>query len=385
MILRTLRTALALSILSLATVAQAQEIRIGLTGTFTGPNASNGLPYRAASELFPTTMAGVPVKWIVLDDGGAATTAMKNARRFVDVDKVDAIVGSTSTPTAMTLFDLANASKTLQLAMSPVDIPEAKREWVFSIPQPASLMVSALVTDMKQRGIKTVAFLGFNDGWGDVNWNALNAMAGAAGIRIVANERYARTDPSVTAQVLKILAANPQAVFIGASTTPAVLPHVTLKDQGFNGPIYHTHGVAGGAFLSAGGKQVEGALLPAGPIVVTDDLPDSNPISKVTRDFVTQYQARHGNAKVTAFAGYAWDAMLLLDAAATRAIGTAKPGTPEFRAALRAQMEAGQSVVGTNAVYTFTPTDHYGVDERARVLVSVRNGAFRLADKPADK
>ncbi|MGE4335701.1 MAG: ABC transporter substrate-binding protein [Pigmentiphaga sp.] len=360
--------------------AVAQEIKIGLTGTFTGPNASNGIPYRNASEIFPKTLGGVPAQWIVLDDGGDATNAMRNARRFVDVDKVDAIVGSTSTPTAMTLFDIANETGTPQFAMSPVAIPQDKQAFVYNLVQPVPLMLSAVIDDMKSKGAKTLAFIGYADGWGDLNWNVLGPMAKEAGIEIVAHERYNRTDPSVTAQALKIVAADPDAVYIGAATTPAVLPHVTLKDMGYEGQIYQTHGTVAQAFINAGGKAVEGARMPTGPMVVAADLPADNPIKDVSVDFIQQYQARWGDGPVPPFAGYAWDAMRLLDAAAEVALQTAKPGTPEFRIALRDAIDSGIEVVGTNAIYRYGPDDHYGVDERARVLVEVRDGAFRLLE-----
>ena len=301
------------------------------------------------------------------------------ARRFVDEDKVDAIVGSTSTPTATALFDVANDSKTLQIAMAPVAIPAAKSAWLFNIPQPVPLMVSAIVEDMKRRGVKSAAYIGYADGWGDLNWNAFNKLATDAGIKVVAAERYNRTDTSVTAQALKAFAASPDALFVGAAGTPAVLPHVSIRDLGFKGPVYHTHGAVAGAVIQAGGKAIEGALMPTGPMVVTADLPESNPIRKVSTDFIARYQAKWGPGAVAPFAGYAWDAQLLLDAAATRAIKSgAKPGTPQFREALRNAMISGAEVVGTNAVYKYSEADRYGVDERARVLVSVKDGAFRL-------
>lgn len=368
----------AAAVLTSATAVAAQEIKIGFTGTFTGPNASNGIPYRNATEIFPETLGGVPVKWIVRDDGGDATNAMKNARRFVDVDKVDAIVGSTSTPTAMTLFDIANETSTAQFAMSPVAIPPDKKAFVYNLVQPVPLMLSAVIDDMKAKGVKTVAFIGYADGWGDINWDVLQPLAKKAGIEIVAHERYNRTDPSVTAQALKIVSANPDAVYIGAATTPAVLPHVTLKDMGYEGQIYQTHGTVAQAFINSGGKAVEGARMPTGPMVVAGDLPDDNPIKAVSVDFIKKYQARWGDGPVPPFAGYAWDAMRLLDAAAAKALKTAKPGTREFRIALRDAVDSGIEVVGTNAVYKYGADDHYGVDERARVLVEVRDGKFRL-------
>ncbi len=357
----------------------SQEIKVGLSGTFTGPNATNGIPYRNAAEIFPNSIGGVAVKWILLDDATDPTTAVKNARKFVDEDKVDIVLGSTSTVTASAMMDVSVEAKTAQIALSPVQIPEAKLPWIFNVPQPVPIMVSAIIDDMKKSGLKTVAFIGYADGWGDLNWNALNQVAAKEGIKVVAGERYNRTDTSVTAQALKIIASSPDTVFIGASGTAAALPHVTLKDQGFNGRVYHTHGTVAKAFIDAGGKAVEGAMMPTGPVVAAAELPDSNPIKKVSLDFIAKYEGKWGKGSANPIAGYAWDAMLLVEAAATEALKTAKPGTPEFRVALRDALQSGKDVAGTNAVYRFTPTDHYGVDERARVMVVVKDGAFRLA------
>lgn len=356
----------------------AEEIKIGLTGTFTGANASNGIPYRNAAELYPDTLGGRPATWIVLDDGGDATAAIKNARRFIDVDKVDAIVGSTSTPTAMAIFGASTESETVQFAMSPVVIPEDQKTWIFNIPQPVDLMTSAIIEDMKKQNVESVAFMGYTDGWGDMNWDSFQAQATKAGMDIVAEERYARTDTSVTGQVLKIIGAQPDAVFLGASGTPSVLPQASLRDLGFDGPIYQTHGSASQAFLDAGGRDVEGARLPTGPMVAVNDLPDDNPIKAVSQDFIEKYQAKWGDGPVSPLAGYAWDAMLVLDHAAAKALQQAEPGTAEFRSALRDALESGDEVPGTNAVYRYTADDHYGIDDRARVMVEVKDGAFRL-------
>lgn len=362
----------------LSSVASAQAIKIGLTGTFTGANASNGIPYRNAVELFPKKMAGQDVEWIVLDDGGDASNAMKNVRRFVDVDKVDAIVGSTSSPTALALVDLANGSQTVQIAMSPILIPENKKEFVFNLPHPAPLMISAIVADMKKNNVKKTAYIGYADGWGDLNWEAFEKQVKEAGIDVVAHERFNRNDPSVMAQVLKVLATSPDAVFIGASTTPAALPHIGLVEQDYEGLIYQTHGAVAQAFLNAGGEAVEGARLPAGPMMAAKELDDQNPMKQISLDLIEQYQAKWGNGPVPIFAGYAWDAMLVLDAAATKAIETTKPGTVDFRIALKDAMEQGHEVAGTNAIYRYSKEDHYGVDERSRILLEVKDGAFHL-------
>jgi branched-chain amino acid transport system substrate-binding protein len=358
--------------------AAAREIRIGVTGTFTGPAAAIGIPYKQASELFPNEISGQPVKWIVLDDGGDPSTAVKNALRFIDKENVDAILGSTSPPGSIAMFDTAIAGKTPQLSLAPVPIPEAKRAWIFNVPQPVPIMVSAIVDHMVAKKYKTVGFIGFTDSWGDQNYAALARLAEAKNIKVISDERYNRADTSVTAQALKIYSQNPEAVFIGASGTPAVLPHLALRKFGYKGQIYHSHGSVSQPVLEQGGKALEGSVAPTGPIVVADQLPDSQPVKKTALDFITAYEARWGKGTRNPFAGYSWDAMLIVSAAIPEALKAGQPGTVEFREGLRKAIEAGKEVTGTHAVYRYTPEDHYGVDQRARVLVIVKDGAFRL-------
>lgn len=361
-------------------VAGAQEMTVGITADFTGATAAVGAPFKLASEIFPDELAGTPVKWIVLDDAANTSTTVKNARKFVDEDQVDIILGSNSVPPTLALFDIASQSGTPLMALVPVPIPDDKRAWLFNLPQSIQIMVDAIVADMQERGDQKVAFIGYNDGWGELNWQAFEVAAKAAGLEIVGKELYNRTDTSVTAQVLKLLETNPDAVFVGASASPATLPHLTLKDLGFAGQIYHTHGAVSKPFLDAGGAALEGAILPTGPVVVADKLADDNPIKQVALDFTAKYNAEYGEGAANPFAGYAWDAMLLLEAAVPDAVAKAEPGTPEFRAALRDSLASGRDVVGTHAVYHYTDEDRYGIDDRSRVLVTVKNGAFTLKE-----
>ena len=362
-----------------ATPASARDdIRIGVTGTFTGPAAAIGIPYKQASELFPANIAGRPVKWIVLDDGGDPSVAVKNARRFTDEDQVDAILGSTSPPGSIAMFNVATESRTPQLSLAPVPIPDAQRTWLFNIPQAVPIMVSAIVDHMATNKVKTVGYIGFTDSWGDQNFGALTNLTKAKGIKVVGNERYNRVDTSVAAQALKIFSENPDAVFIGASASPAVLPHLALRDLGYQGQIYHSHGSVSRPVLQAGGKALEGSIAPTGPVIVADELPETYPTKKAALDFIKIYEDKWGKGTRNPFAGYAWDAMLVVSAAIPDALKAGEPGTAEFRDGLRKAIESGKEVQGTHAVYRYTPENHYGVDDRARVLVTVKDGAFRL-------
>ena len=174
------------------------------------------------------------------------------------------------------------------------------------------------------------------------------------------------------------MAADPDAVVVGGSGTGGALPHIGLVERGYQKQIYHNHGTVNREFIKVGGKDVEGAIAPTGPLIVAEDLPADNPVKKVALDFVTRYEQTFGPGTRNGFAGYSYDGFLLLDAAVPIAAKQAKPGTPEFRQALRDALENVKNVVGTHGVYNMTPKDHNGLDQRARVLVRVENGEWRL-------
>ena len=374
---RKLLLALSLTV-GLAGAAAAQEVTIGLTMGTTGPGASLGVHYKNAFQLMPKTIGGYPVKFIILEDKTDATEAAKNGRQLITEDKVDAFMGSVAVPSTTQLAQIANELKTPLMALSPVALPPEKLEWSFVVPQPTPLMMGAVAEHMKANGIKTVGYIGFSDSWGDIVLKSLEEVTKPIGIQIVTNERYARADTSVTGQVLKIIAADPDAVEIGGSGTGGALPHIGLVERGYKKQIYHNHGTVNREFIEVGGKAVEGAIAPTGPLIVAEDLPDDNPVKKVALDFVTRYEQTFGPGTRNAFAGYSYDAFLLLAAAVPVAAKTAKPGTPEFRVALRDALENVKNVVGTHGVYNMTPTNHTGLDQRARVLVRVENGKWRL-------
>ncbi len=363
---------------ALAAGAHAQDVTVGVTLGATGPGASLGIHYKNAFQLFPKTLGGQPVKYIMLEDATDPAIAAKNARRLLTEDKVDVIMGSVSVPSTTQVAQIATEAKTPMIALSPVALPPDKLEWVFVVPQPVPLMMSAVVEHMKSRSVKTVGYIGFSDSWGDLVLKALAQHAAPAAIKIVTHERYARADTSVTGQVIKVLAAEPDAVVVGGSGTGGALPHVGLVEHGYSKQIYHNHGTVNREFIKVGGKAVEGAIAPTGPLIVWEDLPADNPVRKVAGDFVTRYEHAFGEGSRNAFAGYSYDGFLLLDGAVAKATGKATPGTSEFRSALRDAIEQSKEIVGTHGVYNMKPTDHTGLDNRARVLVQVKNGAWRL-------
>lgn len=368
---------------ALAATAQA-DITVGVTLSATGPAASLGIPERNTMALLPATIAGQKVNYIVLDDASDTTAAAKNARKFITEDKVDVVIGSTTTPNSLAMIDVAAENETPMISMAAsktiVEPVDAKRRWVFKTPQNDAQMSTAIVEHMVDAKIQTVAYIGFADAYGEGWANEFAKIAELRKLKIVASERFARTDMAVTGQILKILAAKPDAVLIGGSGTPAALPQKTLKERGYTGKIYQTHGVANADFLRVCGKDCEGTFLPAGPMLVADQLPADNPVKKSAQAYVAAYEGKYGKGSVSTFGGHAWDAAKLLEAAVPVALkGGAKPGTKEFRAALRDALEKSANVAGAHGIFNMTTTDHLGLDQRARVMVKIENGGWKYA------
>ena len=370
--------AAALAALALTSPALA-EVTIGVSVGSTGPGASLGVHLRNTFSLLPKTLGGEPVKYVILDDASDPTNAAKNARKLVTEDRVDALMGSNTVPGALQMTQVAAETRTPMITFTPVfGLTPERMRWTFVVPQPTELMMGAIAQNIKARKLRTVAYIGFSDAWGDIVYKALDSHAAASGFTIVTNERYARADTSVTGQVLKVIGANPDAVVVGGSGTGAALPHIALVDRGYKGPIYHNHGTVNAEFIKVGGAKVEGAIAATGPLMVPEELPADHPSKAISVDFIKRYEAAFGAGSRNAFAGYSHDGVALLNAAIPVALKTAKPGTPEFREALRAALENAQNVVGTHGVYNLTPANHNGVDERARVPVVVQGGAWKL-------
>ncbi|NDY92187.1 ABC transporter substrate-binding protein [Ideonella livida] len=378
--LKTLAVAALTSLTALAGSAWAQ-INVGVTVSATGPAASLGIPEKNTIALMPTTIAGQKVNYIVLDDASDTTKAVANTRRLITEDRVDVILGSTTTPNSLAMIDAVAEAQVPMISMAAsariIEPMDAKRRWVFKTPQNDIMMSLAIVSHMSAQKVKTVAFIGFADAYGEGWYGEFTKAAGIKGLQIVASERYNRTDTSVTAQVLKVMAAKPDAVLIAGSGTPAALPQAALVERGYAGKVYQTHGVANNDFLRVGGKNVEGTFLPAGPVLVAEQLPADHPVKKSALAYVAKYEAAHGKGSVSTFGAHAWDAGLMMTAAVPQALKKAKPGTPEFRAALRDALEQLKEVPGAHGIFTTSPGDHLGLDQRSRVMVKIENGAWK--------
>ncbi|HSV45351.1 MAG TPA: ABC transporter substrate-binding protein, partial [Ramlibacter sp.] len=290
------------------------------------------------------------------------------------------LMGASGVPATIAISQVGRESKTPMVGLSPISLPPAESDWTVTVAQPPQLMIDAVVERMKRNGVKTVGYIGFSDAWGDLVYNALMKAVEPAGIKVVTNERYARADQSVTGQVLKIVAARPDAVMTGGSGTPGALPYLALAERGFKGGIYGQHGLINADFVRVGGASASGSFMPTGPVIVAEQLPADYPTRKIALDFRTVFQKVNGAPTTDAFSAYSFDGYLVFADAATRALATkAQPGTPQFRQALRDAIFSAKEVVGTHGVYNFKQGNLYGVDERARVIVKLDNGQWKLA------
>ncbi|HEU4458554.1 MAG TPA: ABC transporter substrate-binding protein [Methylibium sp.] len=368
-------------VLAAAATAALADVTVGVTVSATGPAASLGLPEKNTVALMPKQVAGQKINYVVLDDASDTTAAVANARKLITENKVDLIIGSTTTPNSLAMIDVVAEAQVPMISMAAsariVEPLDAKKRWVFKTPQNDIMMSLAIAEHMANAGVKKVGFVGFSDAYGEGWFSEFSKAAALKRIEIVASERYARTDTAVTGQVLKLIGARPDAILIAGSGTPAALPQKTLKERGYAGPVYQTHGVANADFLRVGGKDVEGTLLPSGPVLVASQLPANHPVKRSAMAYVNAYEAAYGKGTVSTFGGHAWDAGVLMEAALPAALKKAQPGTPEFRAALRDALENVKDAAGAHGIFNMSPSDHLGLDQRARVTVKIENGTWK--------
>jgi len=360
-------------------VAETGEITIGITITTTGPAAALGIPERNALEFVPKEIAGVPLKVIVLDDGGDPTNATTNARRFVTESKADIIMGSSTTPPSVAVSNVANEAGIPHFGLAPFPITPERAKWSVDMPQPVPIMGKVLYEHMKAHNVKTVGYIGYSDSYGDLWFNDFKNQGVPMGMTVVDEERFARPDTSVTGQVLKLVAANPDAVLVGASGTAAGLPQTELRDRGYKGLIYQTHGAASMDFIRIAGKAAEGVIMASGPVMSPETQPDSALTKKPGMALNTAYEAKFGANSRSQFAGHSYDAFEVLKRVIPVALKTAKPGTPEFREAIRQAFLTEREIPASQGVYNFTEKDRYGLDDRSRIILTVKDGKYTPA------
>jgi branched-chain amino acid transport system substrate-binding protein len=373
------KTLVAVAVLA-ASGATLADINVGVVLSLTGPGSGLGLPMQNEFKLWPQTIAGEKVNLIILDDASDPGKGVSDAKRLISEDKVDLIIGSCLTPVAAAMAPVAAEAKTVQLAASPVGVPPGQDQWLFRLPQGNDVMAHAMVQHMKKLGVKTVGFLGYTDAYGELWLKAITAEGEKNGIKVIAAERFARTDTSVTPQALKLVAANPDAMLVVASGSGAAMPEKAIVERGYKGKIYQTHAAATPDLVRIGGKDVEGTYVVSGPAVHPEQLPESHPSKKLATDFVANYEKAYGPNSRNQFAAHAYDAKIVLEKILPAALKKAKPGTPEFRQAIKDGMESMGRTVFSHGVMNWTPQDHWGYTNETGVMLKVTDGKF-VAEK----
>ena len=373
----TLKTLVAASALAASGAALA-DITIGVIAPMTGAASGLGIPAGNQAKLWPKTIGGEKLNVIVMDDATDPNQGVTHAKRFVTNDKVDVIMGSVATPVAAAVAQVAEEAATPQIAWSPVAVPAGKDKWLFRLPQSNAVMGHAVIEHMKKQGIKSVGFLGYSDAYGETWLNDFKPQAEKAGIKFGPVERFARADTSVTGQALKLVQANPEAILVVASGSGAAMPQMALAERGYKGKIYQTHAAATRDLMRVGGKAVEGGFVVSGPAVLAEQLPDSHPSKAEAIKFVQQYEKAYGPGSRNQFAGHAYDSIIVLEKAVPIALKKARPGTPEFRAALRDAFEQIGKTTLAHGVLNWTPTDHWGYTDDTGVMMKVTGGEFKV-------
>jgi branched-chain amino acid transport system substrate-binding protein len=373
---------LAACLVFVACGAARADIVVGALLSTTGPSASLGIPERNAIDLLPQSIGGEKIRYVVLDDGSDTTAAVKNAQKLINEEHADVILGPSNTPNSLAVLDVIGPAGVPMISLAGssaiIEPQDANRRWAFKLAPTEAIMLRLVGADIVRKGGKTVAIIKVANSFGDAMAGAMEKDAAARGLKLVDEESYNWTDMSVTPQVLKLIASHPDAIFVGSSGTPGVLPVIELRNRGYTGPIYNNQGVANPDVLRVGGKSLEGMMLPASPVLVAEQLPPENPIRAVSLDYIKLYEGKYGEGSRSLFGASVFDAFVLLQQGIPRALKAGTPGTAAFRAALRDAMEHSHELAGTQGGFNLTPTDHSGADERAQVLVAVKNGQWQL-------
>jgi branched-chain amino acid transport system substrate-binding protein len=373
--------ALVVGAIGYGVAAQAADLKVGVILPLSGPIASQGMSTVKgikAGMQYQDSVNGHKISMEQLDDASNPSMSTRNARKLINQDNVDVLIGTGGVPGAMAIATVAKEDKTPLVSFTPINLSGETALWAKTTTQSGDVMVSSVVDEMKRNGVKTVGYIGFSDAWGDAAYAALQRHAAEAGIKVVANERYARSDNSVAAQVLKVMAAKPDAVLGGGAGTPGALPYIGLHDRGYKGALYGTHAILSPEFVHLVGEAGEGLIVPTGPALVGDQLADSNPSKSIIEQYRKAYKAANGEEPYDVFSAYAFDAWLVVVNAAKQIPQSIQPGTSAYRVALRDAINKTQKLAATEGVITYKPDDAYGVGKDSVVIVKLQKGQWIL-------
>jgi branched-chain amino acid transport system substrate-binding protein len=256
------------------------------------------------------------------------------------------------------------------------DQSDPKRRWVFKTVANDDVFVRAMVTHMLAHGVKSLGIVAMNDPFGESWIKAATAYAGEKGIKITGVEHFERNDNNAIPQALRLMKDKPDAVLVASNNNAALTPHLSLIERGYKGKIYQAGGTVNPDFLRIGAKAVEGSFNEQSPFVIAEQLPDGYPIKAGAVKFLKEYEAKYNSR--AAYVAYGGDSIRLVEAAIPAALKKGKPGTVQFRQALRDALENSKNVVGLSAVFTMSPTDHVGINELGMCVLKVENGQWKL-------
>ncbi|KAB2921306.1 MAG: ABC transporter substrate-binding protein [Dechloromonas sp.] len=366
-------------VLGAFTAQAAEPIRIGSVLSVTGPAAFLGDPELKTLQLYVDDLnkkggvIGRPLQLVHYDDGSDAGKANGFTKRLIDDDKVDILIGGTTTGATMSAVPLVEKAGIPFISLAgAVVIVEPVKKFVFKTPHTDRMAAEKVFEDMKKRGISKVALLSETSGFGGSGKKETELVAGKYGVTLVANETYGPKDTDMSPQLTKIKnTAGVQAVFVfGLGQGPAIVTK-NYKQLGITLPLYQSHGVASDEFLKLAGPAAEGVRLPSPAQLIPEKLPANDPQKAVVTSYANAYKAAW-KTDVSTFGGYAYDGLMLAVDAIKRAGSTDKTK-------VRDALEATKGFVATSGTFNMSPTDHMGLDLSAFRMLEVKNGDWSLA------
>lgn len=351
---------------------------IGAMFAVTGDASSLGIPERNTAVMLQEMINssgginGHPLEIKIEDTKGENNEAVSAAKRLVERDKVLAIVGPSRTGTTMAVADYVESQQVPLISCAAgIQIVEPPKKWVFKTPQSDRAAVEKIIDYLKAKGIQRVASISDDTAFGKGGRREIETLFPKAGIEVVAYEEYGPRDTSMVTQLTKIKGTRAQAVVCwGTPPGPAIVAK-NMKQLAMGLPLVCSHGVANRTFIDLAGDAANGVVLPAGRLIVVDEIPADNPQKAVLEEYAQRYKEKF-NADADTFGGHAWDAIQLVAAA----LKTAGPD----RAKIRDAIENTKGFVGTGGVFNFSPEDHNGLTKDAFVMVKVVDGKWKLAE-----
>jgi len=369
--------AAAVGISAISNIAIAADtIKVGTFLAVTGPASFLGDPELKTLQMYIESINanggvdGRKVELIHYDTGGKAKEAVKFAKRLIKKDRVDVIVGGSTSGSTMSVIPLAQKNQIPFISLAgSVKIIDPVKKWVFKTPHTDRMAASKIFEDMKKRGISKIALISGNGGFGKSGRGQSLALAPSYGLTVVADESYGKKDTDMTTQLTKIRNSNAEAILnFGFGSGPAIVTK-NVRQLGIELPLYQSHGVASKKYIELAGSAAEGVRLPAAALLVASSLNDNDPQKRVLVDYKNRFEAKYGS--VSTFGGHAYDGLLMALEAIDRANSTDKKK-------VRDEIEKTANFIGTGGIFTMSSSDHLGLGLDAFKMLEIKNGNWTI-------